>query len=687
MRTKWGHIFIGSLLLLLISGFVEVYAQENDFFVVTGRLSADDGNNEGVQVQITKNDIEQQIFTPPRSGRFRFEFEYNNEFKMTFLKDGYYKKTIVVSTHVPQKVLEENSDFPPFEIGVSLVKEIPGVDKSFTNKPAGRVYYNGNIDNFDSEVFLSDLQFEEQAANARLREQELSQEERSALVQRDKDYEKSIADADALFRGKKYEEALVKFQYAHGLFPERPYPNDRIAELQDLVSALKLAEQRKQLMNQEYQQRITEADRLFDQKQYERAKLMYAEALEQRPDDSYATGQIAKADQLINQQKVDLQYNKLIADAAQLYSDGGLGRAKEVYQEAVLIKPEEAGFINEQIRKIDAELALQVELAQKESQYNEYIGQGTQAMQQKNYNEALVAFRQALTYKPDDELALRKISEAESIILQIQTQENYDKHIADADQAMKNNDLTLAKSLYQEALKHFPNQTYPKDKIAEIDQAIALDEQFNQLVSQAGVAENQQNFAQAKQLLEQALQIRDDAAVREQIQRIDQQLAQIQLDRNYADLIKRADEAKTNEQFEVAKSLYQQALAVLPQEQYPQDQIRLIDEKLVQLADAAKLEQQFEQTLATAEMAFDRKDYLKALEGFNAALAIKTDNQLVKGRISETEGIMLQLENKKKYDELVATANEAFNGNELEQAKGLYQQALSVLPHPCSLPL
>ena len=680
MRTKLGFFFIVSLLLVFLSGYTGVQAQNREFFVITGKLSTDDGNDEGTEIVITKNNIEQQRITPPRSGRFRFEFEYNNEFHMIFRKEGYYKKIIVVSTLVPPEILKENNDFPPLQIEVSLVKEIPGIDKSFTNKPTGRVYYNANIDNFDTENYLTDLQFEEQANTARSQQRELNEEEKIALAQREKDYQQAIADADALFQQKKYEDALAKFQSAHGLFPERPYPNDRIEELQDLVSALKIAEQRRLEADKEYLQTIAQADDSFNQKSYDRAKQIYAQALELKPEDSYATGQIAKADELINQQKIDLQYNSLITDAEQRYNEGNLQGAREVYQQALLVKPEEASFINEQIKKIENELALQVELAQKEKQYNELMEQGAKEMNREKYNEALLAFRQALALKPNDELASSRITEAEQIILQAQNRENYARYIADADKAMKKNDIAQAKSLYQEAMKYLPDETYPKDQIAAIDETIARSKQFDQLVSQANTAAGQQNFEQAKQLLQQALEIKDDSAVREEIKRIDQQLAQIELENNYADLLKRADEAKNNEQYEIAKSLYNQALA-LKKEDYPANQIRQIEEEEARLADLKKLEQQFAETVANAEDAFKREDFATALDGFKAALALKPDNQLMKDRIRETNEVIIQRQNKQQFDGLVAQANEAFNKNNLEQAKDLYQQALLILPN------
>lgn len=666
--------------MILAFGINRGYAQDKNFFVIVGRLSTEDGNNNGVQIDISKNNVQQQVFIPPKSGRFRFEYEYNNEYQMTFHKDGYYKKTIIVSTYVPQQILEENSEFPPFQIEVSLVKEIPGIDKSFTNKPAGRVFYNANIDNFDSEVFFSDIQLEEQAQNARSQDQELTAEQRAALAQREKDYQQSIANADALFQQKNYEDALKKFQYAHGLFPDRPYPSDRMTDIQDLISALKLAEQRRKENDKDYQQKIAEGDASFKQQQYDQAKTSYSKALEFIPKDEYATAQLAKVDELLNQQKIDLQYNGLIADAQQKYSAGDLPGAKESYQKALAVKPDQSDFINGQIKKIDDELAAQAALAAKEKQYNDLMDQGDKAMESKNYDDALLSFQKALSVKPDDQLATSKLAEAEQIILQKKNRGNYDKYIADADNAMKNSNLDQARSLYQESLKYAPDETYPKNQIASIDQMVAQNQQFEQFVNQAKQAVAQQNFEQAKQFLTQSLEIKDDQAVKEQLQQVNEKLAQAKLDSDYADIVKQADVAMTNKQYDQAKNLYNQALG-LKKEDYPANQIKQIEEEEARLAQLQKLDDQFNKTMADAEKAYRKKDYAKALDGFNAALALKPDNQLAKDRIAQTNDMIVKLDNKKKFDGLIADADGAFKKDSLSQAQQLYQQALVILPN------
>lgn len=717
MRTKLKQLFFRFLFIFLSIGyFTNANAQFDDFITVVGRLSIDDGKNENVQILITRNGEEEQKFTPPRSGRFKFDFEYNNEYLMTFFKEGYYKKMIVVSTHVPLDILEENSVFPPFQIDVSLVKEIPGIDKSFTNKPAGRVYYNANIDNFDSEVFFSDIQLEEQAAAARSQEQALTAEQRAALVQREQDYKKSIADADALMQSQKYEEALVKFEYARGLFPERPYPNDRIAELQDLISALKLADERRRANDQAYQEKIAEADTFMSRKEYEKAKQSYGGALIIRPDDSYATGQIAMADEMIKEQQIDLRYNNLIAEAQSAYANGNLEQAKSIYQQALLLKPEQAVLIDEQVQKIDNELAEQVELANREEQYQAAMKEGEGEFKKENYQKALVAFRQALTNKPNDVLAEQRISDVENIVLEDQKQKEYSQFVAQADEAYTAGNLAEAKSLYLKALNILPDEDHPKSRISEIDQQIAIREQFEQLVSQANQAAEQSNFQVAKGLYEQALSIKpEEAYLKEKIAEINaliaqrEELAQLAAEeerqakaileakqKRYDEAIANAQTAFYQKEYASAKNYLVDALNILPDEQYPKNRIAQIDLLIEQeaLVRAERERQAMQDSIRKAhELAFQQKiqegEEAEADNAFEAAIARYIEaKEILPERSTEVDQRIVQVREKmRKLKELevnyavaIKKADRLFGIESWQQANTKYQEALNLKP-------
>ncbi len=677
-------LFTGLFLLLLL---VQTFAQEQNFFVVTGRLTTDDGKIDGATITVTKNDAGSETITPPRTGRFRFEFDFNNEYKLTFQKEGFFKKIIVVSSHVPQDVMDRDNRFPPLTFMVNLFQELAGIDKSFTNKPVGRVFYNADIDNFDTEIFFSDIQIEETIEEAIAQNDGLTKEEREIqrareleLAEREKDYDKTVKDADALYQQRKLEEALTKYQYASSLFPNRPYPKDRIAELQDLIAATQLAEQEKQEQQASYQVAIDQGDAAFAGANYELARQHYEAALQVIPNDEYATNQIREAGLKLEQQQLDQQYADIISQADQLYQDKDLQNARAKYVEAAILKPGQADYPQARIQKIDEELLAQEQLAELNRQYDEAMREGDQLFGREEYGEALLAYRRAAGLKEGDELANRKIDETEQIILQLEKQASYDEHIALADEAFNAGDLVKAKSNYQEALVHLPDENYPKTKIAEIDQLVASEEQFNQLMAQAKQAFDSGDLAQAKLLYQQALQIKDEAEIREKIDEVDELLAQQELDDNYRLAIERADASFNNEEYEQAKTDYNEAIALKSNEQYPKDQIQKIDQEIARLADLAERERQYQAAMQQGETAFGLEQYQNALTAYQSALSFKENDPLAQDKIRETESMIEQQETKRNYDEQIAQADQAFQNEQWLNAKSLYGQALALIP-------
>ncbi|MGQ8335197.1 hypothetical protein ACUNWD_01500 [Sunxiuqinia sp. A32] len=673
--------------LVLFFAVTQLFAQEQNYFVVTGRITTDDGRTDGATIQVIKNDTETEIVTPPRTGRFRFEFEYNNEYELSFQKDGFFKKIIVISSHVPQEVWERNNEFPPFSFIVNLFKALPGIDKSFTNKPVGRVFYNASIDNFDSEIYFSDIQIEEQIEEAIIQNNELSAEQREInrandadMETREKEYDKAIKEANAMYQQQQLDGALEKYTYAGELFPDRPYPKDRVAELNDLIAAKKLADQRLAEQMAKYQDAIDQADDLFDNQQYDQAKQIYQNALEIKPGDEYAAGRVSESDQRYQQLQIDQQYNDLIAQADQLFQSANFQEARDKYVEAAALKPGEEAYAQSQIAKIDEEIQRTQELAALEQQYQEAMNRGETAFRSQDYNQALVSYRKAADLKQDDSTAKERVAQVEGIILQNENQENYNKHIQDADAAFNSGDLASAKSLYEEALTHLPTETYPSEQIAEIDRRVEQDADFEMLMNLANERFQAGDWAQSRSLYEDARKIRDDEQISNRISEIDRLIAEKELNDRYVGLIQNADDQFVAGQYEQAKSSYQQASELNPDEQYPKDQLSKIDEELARLAEIAQKEALYQSAMQEGSQAFGSGQYQAALGAYQRALANKENDPVAQERITETENMISLQETRSRYDEQIARADDAFEAEDWENAKSLYQQAIAILP-------
>lgn len=91
-------------------------------------------------------------------------------------------------------------------------------------------------------------------------------------------YAVQIQKADALFTAEKYEDAKTMYTKALELNKEETYPTEQIKKIDQLIATQK---------ENNYLQKIQEADAFFNNKEYEKAKTAYEAASSIQPNESY----------------------------------------------------------------------------------------------------------------------------------------------------------------------------------------------------------------------------------------------------------------------------------------------------------------------------------------------------------------------------------------------------------------
>ena len=256
------------------------------------------------------------------------------------------------------------------------------------------------------------------------------------------------------------------------------YANDRIAELQDLVKALEITEKQKTELEQKYKNALARANGLFDKKTYEEARPVYEEALQYKPGDVFSSGRIKEIDQLLALLEKQKQYNDLITQADNNFKSKNFDQAASIYNQAKILVPENE-YPQKQLDSINQEKQRLAKIELQEKEFNQNIQAGDKMVKQKDFLQAISLFRKALELKPDNKLAVDKITETEQIIAAIETDKKYQKTIQSADQAMAANDLSQAKLKYIETLHntkeliHLQNQEL-EQRIQERTQELQL---------------------------------------------------------------------------------------------------------------------------------------------------------------------------------------------------------------------
>lgn len=714
-------------LVLLILFQLPVVGQNKKFFIITGKIVPEVETAEKGAIEILKSGAAATKIEIPKNNRFRLELEYFKEYTLTFTLAGHFNKSIVVSTDIPQEVWQRDNDFPPFPMVVQLFKEIEGIDKSFTLKPAGKIFYGKQTDNFEKESYFSDVQIAEQIETAKTQSgqvvkeaQTITKQEAQELAAKQKNFDQLIKEADVLYQRGEYQLALMKYLEAKKLFPDKAYANDRIAELQDLVKALEITEKQKAELEAKYKDAIARANGFFDRKSYNEARPVYEEALQYKPGDVFSNGRIREIDQLLALLEKQKQYNDLVAQADNTYQSKNYDQAISLYNQARQLVPEN-DYPQKQIDLINQEKQQLAKLELQEKEFNQNIQNGDRLARQKEFVQALAMYRKALELKPGDKLASDKISETEQAIAVIENDKKYQGIIQAADQLMASNDLQRAKMQYQDALKVKPNDPYPAGRLKKIEELEAenekskqLETEFLALVGKGDQAFGLKEYEQAKTNYTEALALKpksDD--VKNKLKNIDSILqkladdkrkeeARLQAlaaanDKAYNTAIEKGNKQFAQKTYADARLSFQEAKKLKSAETFPDEMIAKIDELVAsnerELAAARQREEEnskaqadarekaYSDAMAIADKAFGDNDFNSAKSGYQNALSIKANDPTAKQKLGETEARIAQLAKLTvAYNKAINEANKLVNDKRYPNAKEKYQEALQYLP-------
>ncbi|MFP4448641.1 MAG: hypothetical protein ACOCZ4_01230 [Bacteroidota bacterium] len=524
--------------------------------------------------------------------------------------------------------------------------------------------------------------------------------ERKEQEEKQEKYEELVRKGDKNFEGEEYRLARQNYQDALGIFSEKSYPKEQINKIEDL-----LAEQAEQQeLNENYNALIEEADRKFSDESYSSAKAGYMEALELKPSESYPKEQIEKIENILAERKAtEEEYSRLIRQADQAFSSEEYQGALDKYKNALEIKPGKQHPEN----RIDSINSILEEQQKKRENYTNLVEQADQRFDSDAYNQAKELYTEALFIKPDEQYPKDQISKIDDILEQKQKEEQarkekaekYDEAVEKGDAMFAMEEYEQAKRNYQEALNIKPGEDYPENKINEINSILnKLEEQeqeYRNAIAEADSKFDTEKYEESKNLYTQAQEIKPDKNYpKKQINKIEDILArkeaerreQQELTRKYNDAVNTADQLFSAEEYEDSKVAYQEALKIKPEEEYPEDQIDKIEEILAEKA-AAK-ERAYSEAIRKADDLRDNKQYEEAKQNYSQALSIRPDENYPKEEIEKIDNILADMAEKREeeertqrmYDEEINKADNYFSQNAYYDARKHYQNALEYKP-------
>jgi tetratricopeptide (TPR) repeat protein len=524
-------------------------------------------------------------------------------------------------------------------------------------------------------------------------------------------YQQFITLADNNLGAKKYEEAKAAYNQALEVKSEEQYPKEKLKEIEATLAAIakmkaeeEAAAKAEKEKEEKYNAFIVEADASLATKKYENAISSYKKAIEVKSSEQYPKDKIAEVENilaeiarkkaeeesaLMAEKEREEKYNSLIAKADKSFASKDYEVAKTNYNEAVGLKASEQypkdkiieinALLAEIAKKKAEEEAAALALQGKEQQYLNLIAQADEAFNTKNYEDAKVKYYSASAIKKEEQYPKDKINEITKILAELalkkeedklaaeaekKKREYYNAVIAQADGEFAAKNYEEAKRKYTEASAILPDESYPKTKIKEIENLLAQ------------IAAEKENAAMAEKEREE----------------------------KYNNLIVTADNNFNSKNYDEAKTNYNQALAVKPNQQYPKDkllEIKIILDKLASEQEEIKVtnnaqQQKLDQYNALVEKAdelFSKKKYNEALNQYNSASSIMPSEMYPKEQITKLNKLLAELAQSDKakeqallaekqkrdnYNELIYEADRLFRFAKYQDSKYKYEQALAL---------
>lgn len=475
-------------------------------------------------------------------------------------------------------------------------------------------------------------------------------------------YQAAISAGDAAFRSADYDAAEAKYTEASGLKPEEKYPKDQLAAITKKRAELATKEENDRKaaeLNELYNAAIAAADAAFGTEAWEEATTKYTEASGLKPAEKYPKDQLAAivarkaaadkaATEAADQKELDEKYAAAIAAADAAFGSETWEEAAKKYTEASALKKSEQ-YPKDQLAAIIARKAeSNAKKAQEEldAKYQAAIDAADAAFDKQDYAVAKSKYVEASGVKPAEAYPKDRIAEVDRLVAEAarkaeeekkaaELQARYTSLISSADKAFDAKKLSDALNDYKDASNLKPEEVYPKERIAAIEQQLDA-------------------AAQAKAEEERLLREQQDK------------------DKRYNDLITAADRSFMSKQYEQARTDYSAAAGVKPEEQHPKDRLAEIERLIAEAARKAE-----EDSLAAAQDADEKASKAEAdrLAAEQAAAE--------KARLDEEERLknMAAEAIESEYRELVAAGDLAFGADQMDKAREKYTEALGVKPN------
>jgi tetratricopeptide (TPR) repeat protein len=545
-------------------------------------------------------------------------------------------------------------------------------------------------------------------------------------------YKALIAKGDEIFRNQDIVGAKDLYAQAVTQISENSYALLMLKKIGDIISndelALKFAHERDEAekkrladaRNQAYTDAVNEADRLFNQRLYRDALENYELALTIKSYELYPKQQILEINSILAKLQLKGEdYNRLLREGETFMQDKNYTQARSSFVQAHDLISDEK-FALQKIDEIDNLLEKIKNEGEFQEQYDKTIADADSLFDLKKYTEAIPVYQKASGFKPSENYPKEQILKIRGFLSKesgeqkrlLQQQTDYDQAILQADNAFNKQSFQAARSLYLKALQIFPGQEYPSSQIKRLDELLAglvtkqvptktiLEQIDFSNLDNVSKEDREAAYKEAMALGESFFKSEDWGVARFYFRRAlslfpsdvtaNQKLDETERmirgnnvnESKYSEMVKKADESFNNGDISVAKFYYSKALEAKPNDSYVKGRFEIAD-KLLKSTNENAENREFEDAMAKGNDAYNSQNYILARFYYRKALSLKSDSQIVKDKIDQSERALKQDKldvNNNDYDRNIIQADHAFQQKKYGLAVNYYKQALTIKP-------
>ena len=377
----------------------------------------------------------------PSNGNVRFTIPAGKIYKIEFSKAGKVTRYVNINGKGVDAELLQGGNSVKAKLEVSLFDEVPTIDYSYVEKnPFTEFYFDGTSTEMQYDKVIAEKMAKKIAA--------LVEQSEKAANDVEAKYQEAMAKAAEWENKKMYKEALTKYEDALLIKPKDKDATDKIKEMEFLLKQQQQGDQAAKQKEEEYKKLIATADALRDQGKYADAVAKYQEALkikdEQYAKDQITKANKIMADQKAAAEN-EANYKKAIDAGETFFSQKKYADAKASFTSALKYKANDP-VATKRLQDIEQKIKEEEALAGKKKQYEAKIAEAEQLLASNKLVEAKAKFNEALTIDNTQTYPTTNIKEIEAKLADAEKnklkKEQYDAAMKAADQLITANKLT-----------------------------------------------------------------------------------------------------------------------------------------------------------------------------------------------------------------------------------------------------